>query len=271
LVTYTTLVDAYALAGDMEKARATLQRMVRRKLHPNRLTYTCMVAGYGRRGMADAALGMLEEARARCGEPDEELYTAAIVAAVGGDRVEAAVALAEEMKSAGCDLPVVLNMLMLRAGLVERSGEELSSLLKAIEALGITPTRAACESLVDVLAVEGNVTGAFGVLPTMRRFGYPPNLRTYKKLIECCGVAQDAARAQKLFDLLRGSGSTSGRPVHRTHHWVQLYEAILIVVAQTGDNDAVERYLEGMRCDCGRAYAETMEARVRSYDPGPGT
>jgi pentatricopeptide repeat protein len=264
VVTYSTLIAAYASVNDMERAMSTLSRMKRRNLRPNYLTFTSIIAGHGRLGQVEEALAMFEEARATCGEPDEELYTAAIVAVVeGGGREETAMDLAESMKGRGFDLPKVLNRMMLRAGGLERTGDELSALLSAMEALGIRPTRAACESVVSAYAAEGNVSASFDVLQAMNRLRYPPNLRTYKKLIECCGLAADLPRAQRLFGAIRGEGEAPRRSGQfRTHHWIELYEVMLRAIVRAGDADMATTYLGNMGKDCGHLAAEAAEDRI---------
>lgn len=264
VVTYSTLISAYASAGDMNKAVLKLARMRRRGLRPNRVTFTSLIAGYGRLGQVEDAMRILQEARETCGEPDEELYTAAIVASVRGDRQETALKLAEEMSSAGFLVPAVFNRMMIKVGDVERSGSELRDMLHAMEALGIRPQRAAVESLIPAYASEADVEAAFGVLPVMERLGYPPNLRTYKTLIETCAV-NDLSRAYQLFSTVR-MRVRNGDPRLRTHHWVALYEAMLRALAQHQPKDSVSDMriplLEDMIRDCGISTARAVAGRV---------
>lgn len=263
VVTYSTLIAAYASAGRMDKASQVFRHMQRRGLRANRLTYTSLVSGYDKAGEVDQALAAFREACSVCGEPDEELYTAIIVATVGAGREKLAVSLAEDMKAAGFDVPKVLNYLMLRVGPVERSGDELMSLLRTIETLGIKPTRAACESIVQTYAGESNVAGALRTVNTMIRLDYPPNLKTYKSLIECCGLANDARKAERMFTTLREAGmSYNGLPFRRTHHWVQLYEAFLAALVRCNEHDLARKYLEDMSRDCGDHYAAVAKSRI---------
>lgn len=263
VVTYSTLIAAYSSAGQMNRAVHVLDHMKRKKLKANRLTYTSLVAGFDNAGLIDDALDVFEEARRVCGEPDEELFTAAIVAAVRADRGKLAVSLAENMKAAGFDVPRVLNQLMLRVGSVERSADELMTLLHTIETLDIKPTRAACESIMKTYASESNVAGAFSVIPLMNRLQYPPNLRTYRILIDCCSLVGDVKRAERLFLTLRRARlSGAGRPFRSTRHWVQLYEALLSAFMCAGYRDRAYEYLEHMRLDCGEQLAISAKAKI---------
>jgi pentatricopeptide repeat protein len=270
VVSYSTLIGAHAAAGDMESAKDALVEMKSLGLRPNHLTYTSIITGYGRLMRVDEALNTLHDARPSCGPPDEEMYTSAIVAAVSGEREEIAVSLAEEMMQRGFDLPDVLNRMMLRSGSVERTGDELSALLNAIEALGLRPTRAACESVVDAYSAEADIAKASGVLAIMNRLQYPPNLRTFKKLVECCGLAGDVPKAQRLFSALRGQGKVPNKGAAgqlRSHHWIELYEAMLTVIVQTGDTALALKYCVGMRTDCGKEAARLAEERIVNKPP----
>jgi pentatricopeptide repeat protein len=263
IVTYSTIITAYSYAHDMDRAMSALARMRRRNLRPNQVTFTAVVAAFARLGKVDRALAVFEEARAICGKPDEELYAAAFVAAATGKRPDIATRLAGEMEAAGYDVQSALSRVILQGGRVERSGDELSSLLVVMETLGIKPSRAVCEAVVSVYSAEGNVKAAFEILHVMNRLRYPPNLRTYKKLIECCGLAMDLPRAQQLFGALRGNGEEPRRSRQfNTHHWIELYEVMLRTIMRIGSRGIAVEYLASMRRDCGEGAANSAELRI---------
>lgn len=268
VVTFSTLISAYAAVGDVPKSLQIVKEMKEAGLSPNRMTFTSIIAAYGRTGEVKLAMDMLEEARTSCGQPDEELYTAAIVAAVGGGRKEMAVELANEMSQAGYFVPTVLNRIMRKIGDVERSGAELRRVLSAMEALKIRPQRAALESLIATYAKEADVTSAFNVLPDMERLGYPPNIQTYKKLIQACtlsGKKHHIAQARSIFDMVRLRVKDDD-PQLSTHNWKELYEAILRACSRLGkanDGNAVcKSLLKRMEKDCGEEYTKDVERRV---------
>lgn len=268
VVTFSTLISAYAANGDIDSALDILGEMKTNGLSPNRITFTSLIAGYGHRGQVDQAMDMLTEAKRTCGEPDEELYTAAIVAAIGGGRVETALKLANQMTRAGYFVPTVLNRMMRKVGDVERTGFELRNMLSAMEALNIRPQREALEALVTAYAREADVANAFEVLPDMIRLGYPPNLQTYKKLIQGCslsGTEADIHRALSLFHKLR-SKVKHGDIALRSHHWLDLYEATIRAVdkLERSDCEADMRLelLRSMARDCGLEAAKCLADRV---------
>lgn len=268
VVTFSTLVSAYAANGDVNKALSYLRNMKDLGMSPNRMIFTSMIAAYGRSGEVTLAMDMFHEACTTCEKPDEELYTAAIVAAIGGGRKELAVQLANEMSRAGYFVPTVLNRIMRKVGFVERSGAELHRVMKAMEALKIRPQRAALESLITAYAKEADVRSAMDVLPDMERLGYPPNIQTYKKLIQACalsGTEMDINQAISLFEIVR-SRVNNGDPQLSSHNWQELYEAILRACnklpAQV-KTATTPSFITRMRADCGEKKAEDIMKRLR--------
>lgn len=269
VVTFSTLISAYASIGDVEEALHFMSEMKSYGLKPSRQTYTSVIAAYGRNGEVEKAMSMLNKTRIQFGEPDEELYTAAIVAAVGGGRRELAVQLANEMNDAGYVVPTVLNSIMRKVGDVERSGTELRRVLSAMEALNIRPQRAALESLIATYVKEVNVSAAFGVLPDMERLGYPPNIQTYKKLIQVCalsGERSDIEKARKLFDMVRARVRDNDL-LQSKHRWRELYEALLQACGQLSQDDPenvmiCKDILDRMARDCGQDYVHRIMERM---------
>ena len=268
VVTYSTLISAYASLGDIEHAVLMLDEMKVTGLKPNRVTFTSIIAGYGRMGDVDLAMEVLEEAKAACGEPDEELYTAAIVAAIVGGRKEQAVRLAKQMSRAGYVIPTVFNSMMKKVGDVERSAAELRQMLVAMEALNIRPQRAALESLMSAHAKEADVKSTFELLPVMQGLGYPPNLQTYKKIIQACSLSGEHAhirRARALFRKLRSSIKDNDVRL-RSHHWRELYEAVIRAIygvrSEDADSEMLVTMLKGMGRDCGNSFAIDLAMRL---------
>lgn len=269
VVTFSTLVSAYAANGDVDNALCYMEYMKKLGMRPNRMVFTSIIAAYGRMGEVELAMKMLEDARTSCDQPDEELYTAAIVAAVGGGRKELAVQLASEMSRAGYFVPTVLNRIMRKVGDVERSGAELRRVLNAMKALNIRPQRAALESLIAAYSKEADVRSAMSVLPEMEQLGYPPNIQTYKKLIQASalsGTPEDIVQARALFDMVRGR-INDGDPQLSSHNWHELYEAILRTcdkLPEGGSKEAIKAsYVKRMIADCGEKEAKEIEVRMR--------
>lgn len=273
IVTFSTLISAFSSVGNMEAALSFMDDMKTYGLRPSRQLFTSIIAAYGRSGEVEKAMSMLKKAQTLFGEPDEELYTAAIVAAVGGGRKELAVVLASEMSDAGYVVPTVLNSFMRRVGDVERSGAELRRVLSAMEALNIRPQRAALEALIATYVKEVDVTGAFGVLPDMKRLGYLPNIQTFKKLIQVCtlsGKKLDIIRAQKLFDMVRERVRNID-PLLTNHGWRELYEALLhacdrLPCGESGTAAARESIIRGMTRDCGQSHVDEVLRKMTRRD-----
>ncbi|KAI0561011.1 hypothetical protein FGB62_95g075 [Gracilaria domingensis] len=268
VITYSTLIAAYVSKGHVEEAVAILKRMQENGMRPNKLTFTSIISGYGRVGNVDLAMKTLEQSRRMWGQPDEELYTAALVAAISSDRKEMALKLAKEMNLAGYSVPFVLNKMIRNVGDRERSGSELRSMLSAMEALNVRPQRMALEAIVKAYAEEANVSSAFGVVSDMQRLGYPPNLETYRTLIQACMLSQKPAHIRRARALFRKVRSTvrDGDPRIRSHRWRDLYEAIIRAIDKIPNtlerSRLLRNILQSMAKDCGEVHARSLAKRV---------
>ena len=268
IFTFSTLISAYATGGDVCKAKSLFIEMKQSGLSPNKMIFTSMISGYGLHRKVDKAMEMLEAAKNSFGEPDEELYTVAIIAAIRGGRKELAVKLAKEMSRAGYFVPTVLNRMMRKTGDVEKTAADIQDVLGAMEALNIRPQRAGLESLIAAYAKEGNTDGAFSLLPNMEALGYPPNLQTYKKLIqacECSGTHEDLEKAQNLFNQLRSKLKSDDARL-RSHHWRELYEATIRAVDKINPSRTARALqldlLNRMSEDCDEEHARALAARL---------
>lgn len=268
VVTFSTLISAYAACGEIERATATLRKMREVGIKPNRMTFTSIIAAYGQRGEVDLAMAMLDEAKRSCGEPDEELYTASLVAAVGGGRKELAMKVSKEMDRAGYVVPTILNKIMRKVGDSDRNAEELQGVLDTMEALKIRPQRSAVEGLVAAYAREADVSAASAAVAYMSRLGYPPNLQTYKMLIQACAISgsiSDIRKARALFRKLR-SAIKGNDPILRSDHWKNLYEALIRALQKAPKSkdgtDLRVSALQAMAKDCGATHAYALAKLV---------
>lgn len=271
MVTFSTLISAHAAAGDIKEALKTLSDMKQAGLKPNVRTFTSIIAAYGAQGNVGSAMEIFDEARDASGEPDEELYTSGIVAAIGGGRVEMAVKLSKEMTRAGYSVPKVLNGWMRRVGDGERTGKELRNVLMAMQALGIKPKQSALESLLETYMKEGNVNECFGMLTEMEKLGRRPNIRMYRKVLQCCGSygnENDIEMGVELFRRVRNGHRESKFDRLRSTEWVQLYKEVIRIAKDEDKQEFVDR----MRDDCGlRATIQVVQSVCPPAERGHGT
>lgn len=261
VVTFSTVISAHAVAGDVDKVLSVLEEMRAVGLRPNQLTFTSVITAYGQQGKVSSAMEIFEQARKLYGEPDQELYTSAIVAAIRGGKVDMAIKLSREMNRAGYSVSTVLNGWMRRSGDDERSGEELRNILSAMQALKIRPKRGAVESLLAAYAKEGNVDASFALLPEMSKMGYAPDLRCYRKVIECCALSgedDDIDRACALFRRVRTRSMEDKEARFQSHEWVELYAE----AARAARGQARISLLQEMAEDCGLNLARDVARKI---------
>lgn len=101
LEAYNCMLDAYGKAGQLEEFAAVLQKMKRAKCHFDHYTYNIMINIYGRRGWIEDVANVLAELKSRGVEPDLYSYNTLIKAYGIARMPEDAVKLMQEMRVKG--------------------------------------------------------------------------------------------------------------------------------------------------------------------------
>ena len=101
LEAYNCMLDAYGKAGQLEEFASVLQKMKRAKCKFDHYTYNIMINIYGRRGWIEDVANVLAELKSRGVEPDLYSYNTLIKAYGIARMPEAAVKLMQEMRIQG--------------------------------------------------------------------------------------------------------------------------------------------------------------------------
>ncbi|KAF0911401.1 hypothetical protein E2562_008283 [Oryza meyeriana var. granulata] len=101
LEAYNCMLDAYGKAGQLEEFAAVLQKMKRARCDLDHYTYNIMINIYGRRGWIEGVANVLAELKSRGGEPDLYSYNTLIKAYGIAGMPEDAVKLMQEMRIKG--------------------------------------------------------------------------------------------------------------------------------------------------------------------------
>ncbi|KAL6660869.1 hypothetical protein ACP70R_000253 [Stipagrostis hirtigluma subsp. patula] len=101
LEAYNCMLDAYGKAGQLEEFAAVLQKMKRAKCSFDHYTYSIMINIYGRRGWIEDVANVLTELKSRGVEPDLYSYNTLIKAYGIAGMPEDAVKLIQEMRIRG--------------------------------------------------------------------------------------------------------------------------------------------------------------------------
>ncbi|CAH9123252.1 unnamed protein product [Cuscuta epithymum] len=162
LTTFNMLVHGWCKINDIEKAKRTIQDMVRHDFSPDSVTYTCLIEAYGR-------------------EKDFR-------------KVEATL---DEMQRKGCPPNVVTYSIVMKAyGLAKEHNKALeiyekmkeNSLLDA-HAYGI---------LISILYSSGRLGGSTDVFEDMAKQGITPNLQMFNVMIRHAAKSLKEEEALKL-------------------------------------------------------------------------
>lgn len=103
LEAYNCMLDAYGKSGQLEEFAAVLQKMKRARCDFDHYTYNIMINIYGRRGWIEGIASVLSELKSRGVEPDLCSYNTLIKAYGIAGMPEDAVKLMQEMRIKGID------------------------------------------------------------------------------------------------------------------------------------------------------------------------
>jgi pentatricopeptide repeat protein len=179
---YTNLLDGYAKAGELDKARETMKIMKERGVEPNEITYTCMISGLARHKKIDQAKQMIAYMRSIGLKPSAVTYNSFISGLVadghghghgrghGGDPemfdryVDEAIAILRQMMREGIKPnAVTISVIVDAFGRCERPRlVEAKSLISKLEAQGIISSHnpKIATSLVQLYGAIEDLKGA---------------------------------------------------------------------------------------------------------------
>jgi len=177
VVSFNSLIAAFARSGSPDRARAWIGRMRSWGIAPDVCSYTTVIAGF-----------------ARAGEPDR------------------AREVMSELQAAASVSPSVVPDVCAYSALVEayaRVGRptEAAHWLGAARRAGVEPNVVTFGSVAKGHAVAGDFEAAHGVLDQMEAAGVLPNTGTYQALISCCARAGKADEALRMLSRMSSSGA----------------------------------------------------------------
>jgi len=182
-VTYNTLVDVCARNGEIARAGALLEDMVKQGIEPNLVTYSTILKGYCQENRLDKAFALMETMKKSASlKPDEMVYNTLLD---------------------GCA----------RQKLYTRG----MAVFKEMQDVGIHPSNFTLSVLVKLISRDKRLTEAFEVCDLMSStYGFKLNVHVYNNLIQACFSHQqkDTARALGVLQRMLGEGV---RPDARTY------------------------------------------------------
>lgn len=184
---YTTLIQAYAEAGDVESSLECLDRMVAEGLKPNVITYAAAMTAL--RDRPTVVISLLARMREEDIEPNTVVLTTAIdsLARAGGEHTKMAYQMLRMMETKGPEPNIYTYNTVTRAFAEAGRLEEAISILQTIKKRGLEPDRFTFTTLLIACGRNGNSARVTDVMTIMRNAGIVPDEIAY-------GAAIDAYR-----------------------------------------------------------------------------
>jgi len=223
---YTSLLDGYAKAGQLDQALGTLQHMRKIGVSPNEYTYTCMISGLAKKNRIRQALKLLDFMESCETAPTAVTYNAFISALTqSGTYVEELSSSEEEEPDPQSqELGISILRRMVRKGvrptvttisiLLESFAKcanprisEAKSIVERFEKNGIIPSNHAKVNTA-MIRVYGAANDVKGALAVFRRIEKPDIVAVNAFLDASCRSGEQSV-AFHTFDHLFGSDATA--------------------------------------------------------------
>merc|ERR550514_56265 len=207
LVTYNTLIDTCARAGEMAKVSKLFNDMCERGVDPDLITYSTVIKGYCVQGDLDQAVQLYTSMRKRGVKPDAILFNSILDGCARKQMrtlTEQVLRDMEEAKVAPSNFTLsILVKLYGRTGDIERAFEVAES-YPAKYGFELNATVYTC--LMSTCISNDDVERALEVFEKMKTSKCSPDSKTYVTLINGCLKKEKLEKAVELVDDAMGLG-----------------------------------------------------------------
>ncbi|XP_031094480.1 pentatricopeptide repeat-containing protein At3g22670, mitochondrial-like [Ipomoea triloba] len=186
LRTFNMLIHGWCKIRQIEKAKRTIQEMVRHGFAPDPVTYTCLIEAYCREKDFRKVDATLDEMRKKGCTPTVVTYTIVIKSLGHAKEVNKALEIYEKMRESGCVLDAngygVLINILYNSGRLNDSSDVFEDMSKQ----GITPDLPTFNTMIRYAAKNLKEEEALTLLKKMEECQCKPDLNTYAPLLKMC-------------------------------------------------------------------------------------
>ena len=211
LVTFNTMIDAYAKMGQYQNAYDIFQRLKNSPLRPDRVTYTTLIKASIKSGDLDKALDLLDDMKWIGIQPDIVSYNNIIESLVNANRLFEAKDLVNEMEMTRVS-PDSMTYGLLMKGLL-KAGKPGPCLTLFESACSDQRTAALTENVqlyttaISAAAALGDHERALDLVSRMNRAGVKPNKKTLTALMGACIAGRKYNAAADVFSKIKSPDS----------------------------------------------------------------
>merc|ERR1719311_1932474 len=194
------MINACAGCGNMDRVSQLLEDMKESKVEPDIITYSTIVKGYCLAGDVDRAFEVLEEMKSSSKfAPDEILYNSLLDGCAKQHRVEEAVRLLDDMKQSGvAPSNFTLSILVKLMGRARRLNEAFALIEELCALHGFRPNIQVYTCLIQACIHNRQMDKALQLHDTMiEEAGCQPDQKLYSVLGRGClqaGLSQKAVK-----------------------------------------------------------------------------
>ena len=207
LVTFNTMINAYAKFGHYEDAYAVFKSLKQSKLQPDRVTYTALIKTSIKSGNIEKALDTLDDMKWVGIKPDIVSYNTIIEALCNANRLFEAKDLINEMETTRVS-PDSMTYGLLMKGLLKanKPGPCLTFFESACadeRTVALTENVQLYTTAISASAALGDHERALELVARMNQAGVRPNKRTLTALMGACIAGRKYEAAAEIFSKIK--------------------------------------------------------------------
>lgn len=211
LVTYNTMIDAYAIQGRYEDADEVFKMLKKSKLRPDQITYTTLIKASIKEGNLARALDLLDDMKWIGIAPDLVTYNRVIEALCNSNRLYEAKDLVNEMELTKVK-PDSMTYVLLMSGLLKanKPGPCLTLFESAFadqRTTALTENVQLYTTAITAAAALGDHERALELVSRMNSAGVKPNKKTLTALMGACIAGKQYNAAVDVFSKIKNPDS----------------------------------------------------------------
>ena len=207
LVTFNTMIDAFANAGQYPNAYSVFERLKKSPLRPDRVTYTTLIKASIKSGYVEQALEVLDDMKWTGIQPDIVSYNNIIESLCNANRLYEAKDLVNEMERTRVS-PDSMTYGLLMKGLLKanKPGPCLTLFESACadsRSAALTENVQLYTTAISAAAALGDHERALDLVSRMNRVGVKPNKKTLTALMGACIAWRKYEAAANIFTKIK--------------------------------------------------------------------
>jgi pentatricopeptide repeat protein len=217
LVSFSSLIDAFAKFGKVTKAEEWFNQMLKLDVQPDAVIFNSLINACAKAGNTQKAHKWLGEMiRTPNVVPDAKTYNCLINACAKAGEIEKAEHWVAQMEKSGCEID------MITFGTVMHASAKIGNVARAeywmdkMKRGGVTPNLVCYNTMVHACAQKGDCQRASWWMQCMRQNGVAPNKITYSSMMDVYTRVGDRASAVKMLEQMVSDGFAVDRVAFAT-------------------------------------------------------